>query len=119
MHREKPGSSKSCRDQPVGAKPRFREIAFIDSAVADSGALLSGLRPEVEAILLPRTEPAVEQMVQALEGCENIEAIHVLAHGRPGEVSFAAGALSSQMINEIAGLPRFGAALGTEGTLFL
>jgi hypothetical protein len=119
MHREKPGSSKSCRDQPVGAKPRFREIAFIDSAVADSGALLSGLRPEVEAILLPRTEPAVEQMVQALEGRENIEAIHVLAHGRPGEVSFAAGALSSQMINEIAGLPRFGAALGTEGTLFL
>ena len=44
------------------------EIAFIDPAVTDFETLLSGLRPDVEAIVLSRTEPAVAQMARALEG---------------------------------------------------
>ena len=94
------------------------EIAFIDPAITDIDALLSGLRPDVEAIILSRTDPAVAQMARAVEGQTDLGAIHVIAHGLPGEVSFAAGALSVETIDdEAAGLRSLGAALGAEGIL--
>ena len=94
------------------------EIAFIDPAITDFDTLLSGLRPDVEAIVLSQAEPAIAQMARALEGRTKLDAIHVIAHGQPGEVSFAAGALSVETIEgETAGLGSFGAALGAEGAL--
>ena len=94
------------------------EIAFIDPAITDIDALLSGLRPDVEAIILSRTDPAVAQMARAVERQTDIGAIHVIAHGLPGEVSFAAGALSVETIDdEAAGLRDLGAALGADGIL--
>ena len=61
------------------------EIAFIDPAITDFDTLLSGLRPDVEAIVLSSVEPAVAQMTRVLEGRTNLSAIHVIAHGRPGQ----------------------------------
>ncbi|MEK1932330.1 MAG: DUF4347 domain-containing protein, partial [Pararhizobium sp.] len=71
-----------------------REIAFIDPAVTDFETLLAGLRPDVEPVVLLSDEPAMTQMARILEGRTNLDAIHVIAHGRPGEVSFAAGPVS-------------------------
>jgi hypothetical protein len=68
-----------------------REIAFIDPGVDDLQTLLNGIRPNVEAILLTADEPAPQQMARAVKGREELEAVHVIAHGRPGEVSFSAG----------------------------
>ena len=94
------------------------EIAFIDPTITDFDTLLSGLRPDVEAIILSPTDPAVAQMAQAVEGQTGLSAIHVIAHGLPGEVTFAAGALSVETIeDEAPGLRSLGAALGAEGIL--
>jgi Domain of unknown function (DUF4347) len=75
-----------------------REIVFIDPAVEAIDVMLAGLRPGVEAILLDAEEPAPRQMARALVGREGIEAIHVIAHGAPGEVCFSAGILSARTI---------------------
>ncbi|WP_426442478.1 DUF4347 domain-containing protein [Bradyrhizobium genosp. P] len=77
-----------------------REIAFIDRGIDDLETLIAGLRPDVEPILLSNDEPAPRQMARAVQGREGLEAIHVIAHGRPGEVSFGAGALSVETIAE-------------------
>ena len=79
-----------------------REIAFIDCGVDDLATLLAGIRPDVEAIVLLDDEPASRQIARAVQGREGLEAIHVIAHGRPGEVSFGAGALSPDAIIEFA-----------------
>ncbi len=79
-----------------------REIAFIDCGVDDLATLLAGIRPDVEAIVLLDDEPASRQIARAVQGREGLEAIHVIAHGRPGEVSFGAGALSPDTIIEYA-----------------
>ncbi|MHC2335486.1 Ig-like domain-containing protein [Bradyrhizobium sp. USDA 4454] len=71
-----------------------REIAFIDPGIDDLETLLNGIRPDVEAILLSNGEPAPRQMARALRGREGLEAIHVVAHGKPGEVSFSGGKLT-------------------------
>ena len=79
-----------------------KEVAFIDPGISDLETFLAGLRPEVEAIVLSDHEPAPRQMARAVQGREGLEAIHVVAHGRPGEVSFGAGALSLDTMDEYA-----------------
>src|SRR5262249_37651049 len=97
-----------------------REIAFIDRNVDDLGTLLAGIRPEVEAILLSNDQPAPCQMACAVRGREGLEAIHVIAHGRTGQVGFAAGALSLESLAGYAvDLGAIGRALGDDGKLLL
>lgn len=89
-----------------------RALAFVDSGVADIPVLLGNLRPEIEAIVLDASVPAPAQIAAALAARPAPGAIHILAHGRPGEVSFAAGALSQATLPEhAADLARIGRAL--------
>lgn len=67
------------------------EIAFIDPGIDDLQTLLKGIRPDVEPILLSRDEPAMRQIAGALKGRGPLKAIHVIAHGKPGEISFSSG----------------------------
>ena len=80
--------------------PQAREIAFIDPKVDDLKTLLAGIRTDVEVFLLTCDEPAPRQMARAVDGRNGVDVIHVIAHGQPGEVSFAAGALSLKTINQ-------------------
>jgi Ca2+-binding RTX toxin-like protein len=100
-----------------------REIAFIDPSVTDFETLLACLRPDVEHVVLSHNEPAMTQMARVLaarENRENLDAIHVIAHGRPGEVSFASGPVSCETIkDETTELPSFATALGTEKALLI
>jgi uncharacterized protein DUF4347 len=97
-----------------------REIAFIDSGVEDLQTLLKGIRLDVEPILLTAEEPAPRQMARAVKGREGLEAIHVIAHGRPGEVTFSAGALTEETIVIYANdLATVGSAVAPDGQLSL
>src|SRR5438270_865118 len=80
----------------------LREIAFIDRNVDDLETLLAGLRPELDPILLSDGEPAPRQMSRLVRHRDGLEAIHVIAHGRAGGVSFGAGALSLESLAEEA-----------------
>ena len=75
-----------------------RELVFIDRQVDDLGTLLAHMRPGVDAIVLDPAKPALAQIAQSARSRskdgESLEAIHVIAHGQPGEVRFASGALS-------------------------
>ena len=106
---------------PSSMPPRTlkRAIAFIDRNVDDLSTLLAGVSPHVEPILLSDDEPAPQQMVRAVKGRADLDAIHVIAHGRPGEVSFGAGALSlDTMDDHAAELAEVGRMLGG-GAIYL
>jgi collagen type VII alpha len=68
-----------------------REILFVDPAVSDPATLLGGLRPGVAAIMLDAARPPARQIAEALAGRSGLAAVHVVAHGEPGRVRFAAG----------------------------
>ena len=70
----------------------MKQIAFIDCAVADIETLRARLRPDIEAVMLSSLQAAPRQIAIALQGRCDVEAIHIIAHGQPGEVSFGAGA---------------------------
>jgi len=97
-----------------------REIAFIDSSISDLDAFRAGLRSEIDAIVLDAASPALTQIAGALKGRAGLDAIHIVAHGQAGEVSFAAGALTLHNLRAYAPeLREIGVALAGEGRLQL
>jgi len=97
-----------------------REIAFIDRGITDLDSFLAGLRPDVEPILLAPGESAPAQIAKALCGRSTLAAIHIVAHGQAGQVSFDSGPLSLETVNDHADeLASIGQALGDNGNLLL
>jgi Domain of unknown function (DUF4347) len=97
-----------------------REILSLDPGVSGIATLLGHLRPEVEAILLDPVRPAAHQMAAALAGEHDLAAIHIVAHGAPGRVDFAAGQWSAETVADDAeDLAAIGRALAASGDLRL
>ncbi len=81
------GDKAGVAQTPSGAP----EVLFVDPGVPDIATIFGNLRPGVEAIVLDKSQPAARQMAAALAGRRDLDAVHVIAHGAPGRVSFAAG----------------------------
>ena len=97
-----------------------REIAFIDRNVTDLTTLLAVLRSDVEPILLSADAPAPQQIAEAVKHRTGLTAIHVIAHGAPGQVSCGARALTPETLEEDGeDLAAIGRVLGSDGSLLL
>jgi collagen type VII alpha len=110
----------SMENAPCKPLSYVREIAFIDPGVRDVPALLAGLRPEVVPVLLGGKFPAAQVIAQTVRHYEGLDAIHIVVHGRAGELSFSAGALSAARIHRYStDLAAIGEALGPHGQVML
>ena len=99
---------------------RTNEIAFVDPSISNLDALLRGMRPGVEAIVLDPARPAARQIAQALTGRIGLEAVHVVAHGSPGRVELSGGAWTRESLADQADdFSRIGLALAEGGDLRL
>ena len=58
--------------------------------------------PGVEATVLDAVWPAARHTVLALDGRSDLDAVHIIAHGAPGRVSFAAREWSTRTLNDAA-----------------
>ena len=97
-----------------------REFVFVDPSVADLGVLLKGMRPQIAVSVLSGAEPTSGQMARVLAQHQGIDVLHIVAHGQPGEVSFAAGALSLESVDDHReDLGRIGSALSADGEIRL
>ncbi|TPN80420.1 DUF4347 domain-containing protein [Mesorhizobium sp. CU2] len=102
------------------AKASIFEVAFVDPSVSDPDTILCNLRPGVEAIMLDGAAAPARQMVAALEGRGSLDAVHVIAHGAPGRVSFSGGEWTARTIeDDEADLAAIGRALGPDGGINL
>ncbi len=96
------------------------QIAFVDPNVAHREILAKAWRDNVEAIVLEPTRSADEQICAALEGRSDLKAIHILAHGCPGEIGFASGRLSTAALDRWSpALDKMKASLGADGQVLL
>ncbi len=103
-----------------GGQSSGKEILFLDPRVQDHKTILDNLRAEVEVVSLDATRRAIRQMADALAGRRGLAAIHVMAHGAPGRVCFAAGEWSSETLHHDAeDLAAIGRALRPDGELRL
>ncbi len=58
-------------------------LVFIDLSVEDSQALLNGVMPGAEAILLDPQRDGIEQITAVLGDRSNINSLHIVSHGTP------------------------------------
>lgn len=93
-----------------------REVLFIDAAVQNQEVLLSGLREGLEVIILDAHQDGLAQMAESLAGRNGIEAIHIVSHGRPGQVTLGSTILSlTNLEANQTSLESIGAALKEGG----
>lgn len=96
------------------------EVLFVDPSVDDIETITGGLRPGVKAIMLDRASPPARQIAHSLDGLRGLDAVHVIAHGAPGRVKFAAGDWSvATLADDSADLAAIGRALDADGELRL
>ena len=99
---------------------KAREFAFVDPSVADLAVLLRGMRPQMAVSVLSGAEPTSREMARVLAQHQEIDVLHVIAHGRPGELSFAGGALTIASLDDHrADLAQIGLALAADGEIRL
>ena len=98
----------------------LREIAFINSDISASEYFVAGLRSEVEPVVLDRNRPGLEQIAQALTARKGLAAIHIVAHGAPGEIRLGSSRLTPAAVKgRSAEIAQIGHALGAGGKILL
>lgn len=100
-------------------EPSSREIVFVDPSLTDVQLLIDNIRPGVDTILLTG-DPALAQVTRTLRRRGRFQAIHLIAHGRPGAMDFTGGAVTLETIENCRQeLLEFGASLAEDGVLHL
>jgi VCBS repeat-containing protein/autotransporter-associated beta strand protein len=99
-----------------------KEVAFIDSNVADYQTLVDGIRPGVEVELIDGSQDGLAQMAEWAEGHSGYDAIHVLSHSANGSVNFGINTITSGSLADVtvaANFTTLGQALTPNGDLLL
>jgi len=81
-----------------GVPTLIKGIVFIDESVADMGTLLEGIPNHLEVIHLDSAQDGVTQISTALQSFSEIESVHIVSHGQPGEVWLGSTALSTNTL---------------------
>ncbi|WP_124514302.1 DUF4347 domain-containing protein, partial [Acidovorax sp. FJL06] len=72
------------------AQPVRTEIVFVESNVGDMATLLQSIGAGKEVHVLDAGEDGLQQMVDLLVGRSNIDAIHIISHGKEASVNLGA-----------------------------
>ncbi|MEM6451879.1 MAG: DUF4347 domain-containing protein [Cyanobacteria bacterium P01_D01_bin.105] len=93
------------------------EIAFVDSNINQSDALIQGLQVD-RVFLLNDQVDAIEQITQTLEKYQNLEGTHIFSHGSENTLNFANGTFSQANLSVYEdALATWGNALSSDADL--
>jgi Ca2+-binding RTX toxin-like protein len=98
---------ESCTRDPVTtqtAPASPREFLFVDPDVRDSHLLLAALTRQVTVVHLTRDHDPLAQIATALAGELDLTGLHILSHGAPGALGFAAGLVDADTLSRSAHL---------------
>ncbi|MEM1038997.1 MAG: DUF4347 domain-containing protein, partial [Pseudomonadota bacterium] len=72
----------------------LKEIAFIDGGVEGYEALVASFGPDVSILVLDPDTDGVEQIAASLKGQSDIDAVHIVSHGRSGTLDLGSTKLT-------------------------
>ncbi|WP_298719094.1 VCBS domain-containing protein [uncultured Oceanisphaera sp.] len=82
-----------------------REVAVVDTQVADYQTLIDGLAPGVEIMLIDGGQSGLDQLAAFMAEQTEIDTLHIFSHGRLGELILGTDTFNSGNINDFA--PQF------------
>ena len=107
----------SANTSPVPKTSGVTSIAFVDSDISQSEALIQGLQVDKVFLLNGQTN-AIEQIAHSLGEYQNLESVHIFSHGGNNILQFANGSLSQTNLKEFEEeLMDWGKALSPGGDL--
>lgn len=99
---------------------RVTDIAFVFDNVRNYKSLVNAFRPGVEVHVLDANQNGLEQIAALLDGRGGIGALHVVAHGAPGQLSLGTMTLDAgSLVHHAAALAAIGSALAGRGDILL
>ncbi|QDU61709.1 FG-GAP repeat protein [Planctomycetes bacterium Pan216] len=100
---------------PAASGDRSNQYVFIDPSIANVDSLMAQLPPSVRVAYLESDRGGLVQMAEVLGGAENVDSIHVFAHGEEGAVQLGSGLVGLDDLESYSDeLAQIGASL-TEG----
>ena len=78
-----------------------KEIAFIDSRLADIETLINDIPSNVRIVLIDPSRDGVAQMADALKGESGISAVHILSHGSAGHIDLGTSVIDEHSMSTI------------------
>lgn len=75
------------------------QIAFVDASISDYKSILSEIPETIEIVLVDGNRDGIEQIADVLQNRENIDAIHIISHGKPGELILGNSTLTTRSIS--------------------
>ena len=111
---------RALADDVVPPSERF-EVVFVDASVENLRELLGEIDPAAEVVMIDPSSDGVEQMADALQGREDVDAVHVLTHGSAGELRLGNAVLTTNSISgEFADeLAAIGSVLTDDGDILI
>jgi ELWxxDGT repeat protein len=98
------------------------QIVFVDPGVHDLAALLAGMKPGMDVVMLDPHRDALDQIAETLSGQRNVAAVHIIAEGSSGQIDFSSGAFDLGNLttgSHASDLTTIGNALGKQGDLMI
>ncbi|ERH54059.1 hypothetical protein O203_04210 [Ectopseudomonas chengduensis] len=103
---------------PTGTADNRQEIVFVDGQVQDYQQLLAGIKPGTEVVVLNPTGDGLKQISDYLSGRSGIDAIHIVSHGLPGQVTLGSLTLDKAGLDaRAADLAQIGQSLDADGDI--
>ncbi|MEL7240085.1 MAG: DUF4347 domain-containing protein, partial [Planctomycetota bacterium] len=91
-------SDPAALERAIAEETHRTELVFIDAGVDDAAALLADIPTSAEIIFLSADKDGVEQISAAVAGRSDIDAIHILSHGAPGEITLGNTSLDATSV---------------------
>lgn len=103
---------------PTGTADHRQEIVFVDGQVQDYQQLLAGMKEGTEVVVLDPKGDGLKQISDYLAGRTGIDAIHIVSHGLPGQVTLGSLTLDKAGLDaRAADLGKIGQSLDTDGDI--
>jgi VCBS repeat-containing protein len=83
---------------PVDASHARQEIFFVDSSLPDLNTLVASLPAHADIVYLNANSDGLTQIAAALQGRENVDAIHIITHATEGAVIVGDSILTTSSI---------------------
>src|SRR6056297_1169029 len=97
-----------------------RHLVFVDAAVTDFGKWADALPVNAELTILREDGDAIDQITQSLAGHRQVASVHIISHGRQGELRLAGQAIDRQTLEDhSAELDAWGLSLTADADLLI
>ncbi|MEQ1651594.1 MAG: tandem-95 repeat protein, partial [Hyphomicrobium sp.] len=100
--------------------PGPTSIAFIDQNVEDIDAIVAGIDPSTEIVLLDGSKSGVDQIASYLSGRTDVGSIHIFSHGEAGRIYLGTDTLDEATLSQFSDqLLAIGETLSVDGDILI